>query len=359
MKPLRPNALRGARVHLWLCLLGATVASPESMAAQSREVTLTLSSDSVRVAEVFDLVVAVPVPPGSVVYFPDTLPATADVESHGPVEWRARRSGGEARLELTYPLMPFGMGTIALPRVDLIVQPLVRDVEGERIPGGSVVGAWSEAPGSSRYARTVRGAVWVEPVYTSEDVAAGMSPRPPADVLGLGWSWPSLLLILVFSSVLGGVVVGTTREWLSTRSTGVRDEAPGPLSIAETRRRTINELERLRAAGPYPPDRAFDLYGRSSRLVRTYAQRLGVDWGPELTVTELSDRLDAAGRATPELLAEMQRAEAVKFGRVRPDASTTEEHLAALLVWLSAEPADADGARADAERTPDSAKADR
>lgn len=347
-------------------LVAAALVSPASTAAQDRGIALTLSSDSVRVAEVFDLVLTVPVPPGSRVYFPDTLPATADVESHGPVAWRARRSGDGATLELTWPLMSFGMGTTTLPRVDVIVQPLTGDADGRRIPGGSVVGSWSEAPAASPYTRGVRGAVWVEPVYTSEDVTAGMSPRPPADVVGLGWSWPSALLILVFSSVLGAVVVSTIREWLSNRTASVEGGTPGPVSVREARRRAIAELERLRASGPHPPERAFELYGRTSRLVRSYAERLGGDFGPELTATELSGRLDAAGRATPALPTELRRAEAVKFGRVRPEAGTTEAYLDALLAWVSGARADAPdarvdtlGARADGERARGSTGHDR
>jgi hypothetical protein len=57
------------------------------------------------------------------VYFPDTIPATADVESFGPAEWSAEREDGGATLEVTYPLIPFGNSNILVPPFDIVVGP--------------------------------------------------------------------------------------------------------------------------------------------------------------------------------------------------------------------------------------------
>ena len=93
------------------CVALAFALQPLPTAAQSPEPVAVLSADSVEIAEVFELRVEVPVPSGSVVYFPDYVPATDDVESFTPVDWRARRGpDGGATIELTYALMPFGMG---------------------------------------------------------------------------------------------------------------------------------------------------------------------------------------------------------------------------------------------------------
>jgi hypothetical protein len=318
-----------------LHLLAATL-TVQVAAAQSPEPVATLSDDSVALAEVFELRIELPVPAGSVVYFPDTVPATADVESHGPVEWRSRRGpDGGATLELTYPLMPFSTGNVRLPPVEIMTMPREDGADGERIPGGSLVGFWLDAPPALRYSRSVpEQVVWVEPLYTAEDIAEGLSPRPPGDVLGFSWSWPSAALILLFSTVIGGAVVTTTRGWLARRGEPVRAAPAGPLSVVEARRQALEELDGLIAAGPYPPERAHGLYGRSSDIVRRYVERLDPAWGPELTSTELMRGLEGRSLAGGGAAEEMGRAEAVKFGRLRPAAGATEGHLLALRAWI-------------------------
>lgn len=318
-----------------MAVVVAALLVPRPSQAQVPEPASTLSSDSVALGEVFEWSVDVPIPSGNVVYFPDSLPATADVESFEPVEWRARRGPGEdATLTLTYPLIPFGTGTVTLPRLTVIVEPVGEDAEGERIPGGSRVGLWSEAPATSRGTLGLTTTVWVEPAYTSDDVLAGLSPRPPADVVGPGRSWPSIALVLVFATVLGGTVVTSVREWLENRPEPAAGPATRAPTFEEARRAAIDALDGLLAAGPHDGNDAFDVYARSSRVVRDYAEWLDGAWGPELTSTELMAKLDGAGLAAPELLAEMRRAEAVKFGRARPASATTRTHLRILGSWL-------------------------
>ncbi|SVD24138.1 uncharacterized protein METZ01_LOCUS376992, partial [marine metagenome] len=48
-----------------------------------------LSSDTIMVGDVFELRVRLPIPPGSVVYVPDSLPATFYMESFSTVLWEA------------------------------------------------------------------------------------------------------------------------------------------------------------------------------------------------------------------------------------------------------------------------------
>ncbi len=327
-------------MRLVWCVALVWALQPLSIAGQSPEPIAVLSADSVEMAEVFELRVEVPVPSGSMVYFPATVPPTGDVESFIPVDWRARRGpNGGATIELRYALIPFGMGNIALPRIDLITMPLEDEADGQDIPGGSIVGMWEERQQTVRYTRSITPpTIWVEPVYSTEDVVAGMSPRGPGDVFGFSWSWPSMALLLLFSTVTGGAVVTTTREWLADRAEPAPVPTPGPTSLDEVRKQALTELDRLLAAGPYPAERAHELYEESSGIVRGYVERLDPEWGPELTSTELMDRLKGRSPEDAALKAEMLTAEAVKFGRLRPHGETTAAHLTVLRAWLAGRP---------------------
>jgi hypothetical protein len=310
---------------------------PLSTAAQSPEPVAVLSADSVEMAEVFELRVEVPVPGGSMVYFPATVTSTGDVESFTPVDWRARRGpDGGATIELRYALISFGMGNTVLPPVDVITMPLEDGADGQGIPGGSIVGEWEDRQQTLRYTRSITPPmIWVEPVFSSDDVVAGMSPRGPDDVVGFSWSWPSMALVLLFSTVIGGAGVTTTREWLADRAGPAPVPPPNPTTLDEAREQALTELDRLLAAGPHPAERAHELYEESSGIVRGYVERLDPEWGSELTSTELMDRLKGRSPEGAVPAAEMRTAEAVKFGRLRPHAEPTAEHLTVLRTWLA------------------------
>ena len=319
------------------CVALVWALQPLSTAAQSPEPVAVLSADSVEMAEVFELRVEVPVPGGSTVYFPPTVSSTSDVESFTPVDWRARRGpNGGATIELRYALIPFGMGNVALPPVDVITMPLEDEADGQDIPGGSIVGVWDERQQTIRYTRSITPpTIWVEPVYSSDDVVAGMAPRGPDDVVGFSWSWPSMALVLVFSTVIGGAAVTTTREWLADGAEPAPLPPPGPTPLEEARKQALTELDRLLAVGPYPTERAHELYEESSGIVRGYVERLDPEWGPELTSTELMDRLKGRSPEGAVLAGEMRTAEAVKFGLLRPGAEPTAVHLTVLRAWLA------------------------
>jgi hypothetical protein len=322
------------------CVVLAWALQPFSTAAQTPEPVAVISTDSVEMAEVFELRVEVPVPGGSIVYFPESIPTTSDVESFTPVDWRARRGpNGGATLELTYALMPFGMGNIVLPPVDVITMPLEDGVDGQDIPGGSVVGVWEERQPAFRYTRSITPPmIWIEPVYSTDDVVAGMSPRGPEDVFGFSWSWPSIALVLLFSTVVGAAVVTTTRELLADHPKPTQVPPHGPTLLDQARRQALADLDRLLAAVPYPAERAHELYEESSGIVRGYVERLDPQWGPELTSSELMDRLEGRSPEGSSLTAEMRTAEAVKFGLLRPDAEPTGAHLTVLRDWLGDPP---------------------
>jgi hypothetical protein len=327
---IRPLTVVGPAVALavWLPAAYAQEAAPP----------VELSADSVDMAQVFDLVVRVEVPAGSAVYFPDTIAATPYVESHEPVAWRAERSDAGATLTLRYALIPFHTGRVQVPSVDVVVAPVAsaEGEEGEDIPGGSRVGAWDDLPGAASAIRRHRSEdveVWVAPVQTDEELASGAMPRPPDDVMGFGWSWPNVLLLGLFGSTLAAAGATTGRDWMARRRVAV--PVPPTASTPEAARlAALAEIDRL-LADARANEEETSLYRKSSDAVRRYVEQLDAAWGPELTSTELMDRLRRvrAGRDTPAR--ELSTAERVKFGRLRTGRDGVRSYLEALRAWLT------------------------
>ena len=96
----------------------------------------------------------------------------------------------------------------------------------------------------------------------------------------------------------------------------------------------LDELLRL---GFHTKGRVDEFYRRSSGAVRGYVEQLSPTWGPAHTSTELMHDLEeeAGGDAAPDLLREMEIAEFVKFGRLRPDAPSAETHWGTLRDWVA------------------------
>jgi hypothetical protein len=309
-------------------------------AAQSFQATL--SRDTVPLGEVFELRVLVPVPPGSAVYFPDTVASTEVLESHGRVRWEAQPAeGGGAELRLTYPVIAYGAGMVPVPGFDVFVSsagPASAESAASALPGGSVVGAWADAPtrgaAQVRPLRVPRRGVWVPPVFTEEDMNAGVEPKPSADVVGASWHWLSLALGLLFAGALASIGV---REWRrsfgggSGRGAGVRVWTP-----AESRRDALEQLDLLLAERLGAVGRTHELYTRSSAIVRRFVGRLDARLGADLTSTELMCRLEGRtnGREGAALFLEMATAETVKFGRALPGEGEADTHIRSLRAWV-------------------------
>ena len=332
----RTLAFVAAALGLPLSTLAAQSEAPSIRPAA--DASAELSTDSVAMAEVFELRVRVRVPAGSAVFFPDTLVAFADLESFAPVEWRAEGTPGDgAVLTLTYRLIPFGTGDISVPGLEVVIGPSELAAQGARVPGGSRVGAWADAPRGSvaslHRTRVPDRLIRVHPVQWGEDI----SPRGPDDVVGSSWSWPAVTLLALFSSTLVGAGVTTTREWLARRTLPASTYAPRSLTAEAARLAALAEIDRLLATGPHAGDRIPEVYEASSGIVRGYSERLDPEWGPNLTSTEVMDRLRAGAGASDALVAAMRVAEAVKFGRLRPGSAAAESHLRTLRAWLSEE----------------------
>jgi hypothetical protein len=299
---------------------------------------VSLSTDTIEVGDLFELQVNISVPPASVVYFPDTLAATVNLESAGPVRTRAEASDeGGASLTLVYPVMAFGSGTLPVPGFDVLIMPRSDQVGSAELPGGSVTGDWSAAPprtGPNTLTRIPRQAVWVEPVFTPADFIEGIEPMPPNDVVGGAWNWPSLALAMLFSSVLAITVVSTTKDWL-TRHEGAGGAHDEP-TLETLRRSALRRLDDLLAEGLHERGRLLDFYTRSSSIVRSYVEAMDGEWTPSLTSGELMERLQKrwGDEVASCLPAELGSAEVVKFGRLRPDAQAAEQHWRALRDWV-------------------------
>jgi hypothetical protein len=322
--------------------IGLVVAAVGGAPCAAQSFQATLSRDTVPMGEVLELLVRVPVPPASVVYFPDTVASTDVLESHGVVRWEAEPAeGGGATLTLAYPVIAYGAGLVPVPGFDIFVSPAgaaPTRTSDASLPGGSSVGAWADAPtrGASyvRPLRVPRRGVWVPPVFSEEQSEAGVEPQPPADVIGSSWHWPSVALGLLFGA--GFVALGV-REWRRSSGSGgrsrggVRAWTPG-----ESRRDALEQLdlllaERLPAAG-----RMHELYTRSSAILRRFVGRLDPRLGADLTSSELMGRLEGRtnGREGTALFREMASAEVVKFGRLLPDEGEAEAHVRALREWV-------------------------
>jgi hypothetical protein len=331
--------LRAVRT-LTCASLAATVAlAPLPTSAQGPLVsaTATLSADTVELGAAFELRVSFDVRQGTRVHFPDTLAATESIESLAPVTWSAEPAAdGGARLTLTYPLIAFRAGNVPVPGLDVVSAP-AGSLDGlERLPGGSGVGAWSDAPlgAGGVPLRFPRRPVWVTPALTPDRLQAGVEPMPAGDVVGPSWHWPSVGLALLSSMALLGVVVSAARTRVAARlpSSGSRGD-----TLEDARLAALAELDRLIATVPRDGPRMRDLYTRSSGAVRGYVERLDPAWGPNLTSSELMAELyhRARGGSARALVAEMEAAETVKFGRRRPEPPTAEEHLRALRHWVA------------------------
>jgi hypothetical protein len=297
----------------------------------------TVSADTVEMGQLFELRVALPVPAGSIVYFPDTLPATIYMESAAPVQVAAEpASDGAANLTLTYEMMAFGVGELPVPGFDILIRARGAQEGVVELPGGSVTGAWPEAPrqAGSRLVRVPRQGVWVGPVFTVEQIAEGVQPMPANDVAGGSWNWPSLALMLLCGSILAVTLVSATRGVIEQSASHRRVVPPTP---EELRARALADLDALLDEGLHEEGRLLEFYNRGSHIVRRYVERAEGPWPSSLTSTELMERLRARSgdNAVGPLPTEMELAEVVKFGRLRPDAATAERHWAVLHDWVA------------------------
>ena len=295
------------RWALMTALMVAVVAvrgAAPAAAQVTAEAVATLSADTIGLGDVFQLFVTVEVSPGSAVYFPDSVATAFALESFRPVTWSAESAGDGASLTLTYPLIAFRVGLAPIPGLDVFIGRAA-DVGGERLPGGSVVGSWRDietgtvVSASLPRAAIPRREVWVSSIIVLEDIASGLEPDRPRE------------------------------EALAS--------APPPDSDLVRWQKALDELDRILALGLHTEGRTDEFYSRSSAVVRTFVEAFDAEWRSSLTSSELMGRLEASTNGSAsELYASMRAAEIVKFGLLRPDASTAEGHWGDLRTWVHA-----------------------
>lgn len=326
---------------LWV-LMSALAVAPAA-AQVTAEAVVTLSADTIGLGDVFELSVAVEVPPGSAVYFPDTVATAFALESFRPVTWSAESTGDGALLTLMYPLIAFRVGLAPVPGLDVYIGPAA-GVRGERLPGGSVVGSWRDIEtGTVSRASLTRAAVprrdvWVASVIVPEDITSGLEPRPPADVIGPGWNHLAVAAIVALSLLLLAIARSVALSLLPDRQTEEPLDSASPVDSALVRwQKALDELDHILTLGLHTDGRTDEFYGRSSAVVRSFVEGFDAGWRPSLTSSELMSRLEAwTNGSAQDLYASMHTAEIVKFGRLRPDASTAEGHWRDLRSWVHA-----------------------
>jgi len=303
-------------------------------------VTASVSAETVPLGNTFELRVSLPVPPASAIYFPDELPATEAIESHGPVRWRAELAPDGATLRLTYPLIAFGTGNVRVPGLQVTTGPVSQVVGGMALPGGSVAVAGRTAQTTDRAPRLLASVapreVHVASVFELEGVLAGVGPMPAADVIGYNWQALSLVLMFVLSSVLITVLAVTLRKLSLSSDGGEASLLRTPSSPEDARRAALRELDALLALRLHTNGGVREFYTSTSKIVRGYVERLDPRWGPGLTTTELVRELQARGDdvRTEDLATQLTYAEIVKFGRLRPEARAAMAHWRAVREWV-------------------------
>ena len=110
--------------------------------------------------------------------------------------------------------------------------------------------------------------VFVTSPVLLDDIARGLRPRPPADVVGSSWNLPAVLGASLLSLLLLGVVTVQTREWLAACArAAIRAEAP-PETPDVWRARALAQLDLLLERGDHRAGRPRDFYEDASEVVR-------------------------------------------------------------------------------------------
>lgn len=328
-----PNALAmGA-----LAAMAVIALVPAALTAQLSVRDVSLSADTIDLGDRFELRFTVVLPPGQVLFLPDSIEAPG-FESFGEVEWSAQGgSDGATELAIVYPLIAFQVGPVTVPDIDVFAGSAEESVAAGLSEPGATVGSWesfAREPGrvpSLRIATVPAERVQVRSVLVIDEMTDGIRPRPPADVMGGDRHWPSTVLALLFGAVLVGALTVAAREW-RTAAAQRRLEAsrPDPRTVA------ITALDQLLAEGLHRAGRVRDFYDRSSTIVRRYVEGLETGWGPAWTSTELMTDLERRARERAgRLPAEMSSAERVKFAGDRPDSEVAESHWSAVRTWVS------------------------
>lgn len=331
-----------------------------------------VSPDTVELGDPFTLRASVYVPPGRELRVPATLLPEWGVESLRPVRTEVIDVGdGSLQVTLEYDLIPFEIGLAATPQLEMTSGEAEAGAERVRVedgPAGSgdpadggdapitqitqntqntqIEARTGQSDGADERPRdrlVVAGRrVFVTSPILLDDIAQGLQPSPPADVVGSSWHVPAVLGASFLSLLLLGVGTVQAREWLAARAAApVRVEAP-PETPEMWRERALAELDRLLARGHRRAGRLRDFYEGAGDVVREYVAHFDPAWSRSRTSTELMRDLSAMP-GWPDLdglTRAMRRGEVAKFaaaaGEREGAAATAEGDWQTMRAWVDA-----------------------
>ena len=324
--------------------------APGAHAMQDRAAVqaVRVSPDTVELGDPFTLRANVHVPAGRDLRVPATLFPEWGVESLRPVRTEVTEAAdGSLQVGLEYDLIPLETGLAATPQLEMTsgeagpgrervrvedgggpaelgeasitqitqnTQNTQNDVRTGQPVGADSVRLRADARNADRLVVAGRPVFVTSPILL-DDIAQGLRPRPPADVVGSSWHVPAVLGASLLSLMLLGVVTVQAREWLAARAAAaVQVEAP-PETPDEWRDRALAELDRVLARGHHRAGRLRDFYEGAGDVVRAYVAHFDPAWNRSRTSTELMRDLSAApGWPDPEALGRaMERGEVAKF----------------------------------------------
>ena len=357
----------------WLAVVGsAALLASGAQATQDRAAVqvVRVSPDTVELGDPFTLHATVYVPPGRDLRVPATLLPEWGVESLRRVRTDVAETGdGSLRVALEYDLIPFEIGLAATPQLEMTSGEA--EAGGERVRvedvlvgnadpgGGEPIEATNTQNTQNTQNRTLTGQlagpdepprdrlvvsgrrVFVTSPILLDDIAQGLQPRPPADVVGFNWNVPAVLGASLLSLLLLGVVTAQAREWLAVRAAaGFAVEAP-PETPEEWRERALAELDRLLARGHHRAGRLRDFYEDSGDVIRAYVAHFDPSWNRSRTTTELMrDLAGAPGWPGVDALAgAMGRGEVAKFAAAaarESGARAAERDWETMRAWVDA-----------------------
>ncbi len=297
-----------ARVRLGALGLALGLGLGAARPAAAPQVRVAVLPDTCTIGDVVRAAVWIELPAGFKVAFPDSLPIADTLENAGKrqLQVQARPDGGMT-VAAAFPLTPWRTGDHPVPVVRMRVVGPGRDTIIEaHLPGLHV--------------RSVL------PVDTAKQ-----KPKPPAGVVGPDrLLWPYIL-----AALLALLLLALLAWWLWRRLHRPPVVIVAPEEVLTPRERALRELDRARAAGLVETGETKLFYSRSTEAVRQYLDALGPAWGADRTTSELIPRLRSVDLGTAAALARLlDRADLVKFARLRPSQGEALSDWAALREWV-------------------------
>ena len=196
---IRAGVMLGTLLSTVLAVVaGASVPLRQEGPAPARLVAFTNEPREPELGEVFELNLTVRLAPGVVAFFPDTLVPALDAVSAGRGTWTAAPAPADSvDVQATYPVMGLDNGGVDLPSLELWTRPAASgetsgprsldSLDPESRPALDPTGA-PTVSGLAHLVIPVGGALIIPLRAMAEAAEGGLTPEPPADVLGGEWS---------------------------------------------------------------------------------------------------------------------------------------------------------------------------